>query len=63
MPALTDAGRGGIGDRVETRHLIAYGLIVAVAVIGGIVGAVVLKRRSARRRRLRGIKDYNTGRR
>jgi len=58
---LTDTGRGGIRPRVETRHLIAYGLIVAVAVIGSIVGMVTWKRRTARRRRLRGIKDYNKG--
>ncbi|WP_344694108.1 hypothetical protein [Sphingomonas cynarae] len=51
----------GIRARVETRHLIAYGLIVAVAVIGSIVGLVTWKRRAARRRRMRGIKDYNKG--
>lgn len=58
---MTDAGRGGIRPRVETRHLIAYGLIVVVAVIGSIVGVVAWKRRAARRRRMRGIKDYNSG--
>ncbi len=46
---------------METRHLIAYGLIVAIAVIGSIVGMVAWKRRTVRRRRLRGIKDYNKG--
>jgi hypothetical protein len=58
---LTDRDGDGIGAGVETRHVIAYGLIVAVAVIGGIVGLVAQKRRIARRRRLRGIKDYNSG--
>ncbi len=51
----------GIRTQVETRHLIAYGLIVAIAVIGSIVGMITWKRRTARRRRLRGIKDYNKG--
>ena len=60
---LTHAARGGIGGRVENRHLIAYGLIAACLLLGSIVGAVAWKKRVARRRRLRGIKDYNsTGR-
>jgi len=55
--------RGGIGGRVENRHLIAYGLIALCLLIGGITGAIAWKRRTARKRRLRGIKDYNSDRR
>jgi hypothetical protein len=58
---LTAGVGGGIGRAVENRHLIAYGLIAAVLLIGSIVGTVAWKRRVARRRRLRGIKDYNSG--
>jgi hypothetical protein len=54
---------GGIGGRVETRQLIAYGLIALCLLIGSITGAVVWKRRIARKRRLRGIKDHNISRR
>ncbi|GGB36128.1 hypothetical protein GCM10011380_26870 [Sphingomonas metalli] len=46
---------------METRHLIAYGLI-ALLVLGGMGFALVYgRKRAARRRRLRGIKDYNGG--
>ncbi len=54
---------GGIGGRVENRHLIAYGLIALCLLIGSIAGAVAWKRRTARKRRLRGIKDYDSTRR
>lgn len=48
---------------MENRHLIAYGLIALCLLIGSITGAVAWKRRTARKRRLRGIKDYNGARR
>ena len=47
---------------VESRLLIAFGLIAVCAVGGSIFAWVTLKRRASRRRRLRGIKDYNSGR-
>jgi hypothetical protein len=47
---------------VETRHLIAYALIAALLAGGAIGSAIYARRRHARQRRLRGIKDYNAGR-
>jgi hypothetical protein len=44
---------------LEPRHYIAYGLIVLILVAGSVFALVHSRRRAARRRRLRGIKDYN----
>jgi hypothetical protein len=46
---------------LETRLLIAYGLLTGMIVALGVGAAIYSRRRVARRRRLRGIKDYNTG--
>lgn len=46
-------------DALETRLLIAYGLIAAIVLVGGVTAAILSKKRAERRRRLRGIKDYN----
>jgi hypothetical protein len=45
---------------VEPRLLIAYGLIAVLTAVTGVGAVVARKRRAARRRRLRGIKDYST---
>ena len=42
---------------LESRELIAYVLLAAIVLIGGVTWVV-----TARKRRLRGIKDYNSGR-
>jgi hypothetical protein len=44
---------------VESRLLVAYGLLIGIALVGGIAGVVISRRRAARKRRLRGIKSYN----
>ncbi len=44
---------------LEHRHIIAYGLIAAILVVGSVFAVIYSRRRTARRRRLRGIKDYN----
>ena len=47
-----------VDEPLESRELIAYTLLAAIVLIGGVTLFV-----TARKRRLRGIKDYNTGRR
>jgi hypothetical protein len=44
---------------VEPRLLVAYGLIATLLVVTGVAALVYGRRRAARRRRLRGIKDYS----
>jgi len=47
------------GD-VESRLLIAYALLAALLIVGTVGGVIYSRRRSARKRRLRGIKSYNS---
>jgi len=47
---------------LESRELIAYVLLAAIVLIGGVIWIVTARKRAARKRRLRGIKDYNSGR-
>ena len=48
---------------LASRELIAYVLLAAIVLIGGVTLFVTARKRAARKRRLRGIKDYNTSRR
>jgi len=49
-----------MGRILEARLLVAYGLLFGIALAGGIGGMIYARRRGARRRRLRGIKSYNS---
>jgi len=42
---------------MEPRLLVAYGLIAATLIVASTVAVVASRRRAARKRRLRGIKD------
>lgn len=48
---------------LESRELIAYALLAAIVLIGTATLIVTARKRAARQRRLRGIKDYNSSRR
>jgi hypothetical protein len=43
---------------LEARLLLAYTLIALIAVVGGVSALLWSRRRKARQRRMRGIKDY-----
>ena len=47
---------------LESRELIAYALLATIVLIGGVTWVVTARKRAARKRRLRGIKYYNSGR-
>jgi len=47
---------------MEPRLLVAYGLIAATVIVASVVAVVASRRRSARKRRLRGIKDQQHAR-
>lgn len=44
---------------METRLIVAYGLMIGIMLVGGIAAGFYTRRRTARKRRLRGIKSYN----
>ena len=47
---------------LEPRLLVAYSLIAVLVVAGSVTALILTRRRAARRRRLRGIKDYDSAR-